>query len=256
MAPPATGKTTPPIPHVAVAAEIPEPEKAAAPIKPRRKRGVPKVAIFGAAAVVVLAGGFFAWQKFMSPPPPPPAPPTVKKPAVTATTPPATPAAPAATPTPGPTPSDTLNAIAKAPVNAVNKAQNAVAVRNASGQLQVDPSEDLANKPAAPAAAPKASPAVAPKASVAVTNVAPGVSATIPVDAAAEASPAFRSFVANAKIGSVVGGSEPKMILNGRLARGGEVVDFGLGVTFDRVDDEKRLLIFKDKSGATVTRRY
>ena len=40
------------------------------------------------------------------------------------------------------------------------------------------------------------------------------------------------------------------------MAREGETVDSGLGIVFDGVDAERKLLIFKDKSGATVSRKY
>ena len=86
--------------------------------------------------------------------------------------------------------------------------------------------------------------------------LAPGISATTEVEAAVEASAAFRSFVANAKVSGVFQGTPPRVMLNGRLARGGDVIDSGLGITFDSVNPEKKQLIFKDKSGATVTRRY
>ena len=91
------------------------------------------------------------------------------------------------------------------------------------------------------------------------TSIAPGISATnadVGVGAGAEASPAFRSYVANAKVSGVFQGSPPRIMLNGRLVRGGEVIDGGLNITFDSIDADKKLLLFKDKSGATVTRRY
>lgn len=251
VAPPKSGKTTPPIPHIAVTATVPEPEKPAG--KPAgRKRPVPKAALLGAAALVLLAGGFFAWQQFATPPPPPP--PVKAKAAVKAAPPPAG----AAKSPAGPTPSDTVNALAKAPVNAINKAQDAIAARRAGEQNRVDlvdGSADLANKPATPAA--KAPPVT--KTTTGVTTLSPGVSATMEIEGGAEASPAFRSLVANAKIGAVfqsATGSVARVFMNGRMVRAGESVDLGLGIVFEGVDAEKRNLIFKDKTGATVTRRY
>lgn len=226
------------------------------PEKPaKKKRAIPKVALLGAAAVVLAAGGFFAWQQLASPPPPPPPPP--RKAPVKAATKATPPTGGAAATTSAPTPSDTLNAVAKAPVNAINKAKDVVAARAAGGQADVSaitPGDEVANKPAAP----EQKPASALKSVSTVTSLSPGVSATADMEAAAEASPAFRSFVANAKIGGVaqVGTRLATMIINGRLARAGETVDSGLGIIFEGIDSEKRNLIFKDKGGAVVTRRY
>jgi predicted component of type VI protein secretion system len=269
VAPPATGKTTPPIPHISVATEQPDAEAPAVVGKaPIWKK---KTFQLGAlAALVVLGGGYFAFRKFTATPPPPP---VVVKPKL-ATAAPAKP--PAASPAPvapepaladkpaqpGPALSETQSAIAHAPVNAVNKANSVIAKREASGQSRdavgaiVDGEEPADKSPVKPAAAAKPAPNTTP----ASTTIAPGISATTSdVTAASEASPAFRSFVANAKIAGVFQGDPPKpaaIMLNGRLARAGEVVDPGLGVTFDSVEPEKKLIIFKDKAGATVTRRY
>lgn len=146
------------------------------------------------------------------------------------------------------------------PVNAINKAQGVVAAREASGQVGVDAvvgSEGPAGKPAASpsAGAGKTGPA-ASRSSTAVTSVSAGVSATTEVDAAPEASPAFRSFVANAKVSGVFQGTPPRAFINGRLVRAGETVDGGLGVEFNGLDADKKQLIFKDKAGATVFRKY
>ncbi len=276
VAPAATGHTAPPIPHIAVPAEAPV-EEQSAPLVPKKRPALKKnVMLAGVAALLVLGvGGYFAWTTLISPPPPPPPPVVVKpKPVVVApVADAATPTAPvtssAATKAAAPlTPSDTMNALAQAPVNAINKAQDAVAVRAASGQSRVDalagqegperPAVDrstagnagavsnakgavMANKPAATASA----------------TLAPGVSATSSeVAAVAEASPAFRTFVANVKITGVIQGTPAKIILNSRLARAGDVVDSALGVVFASIDSEKKQLVFKDKSGAVVTRKY
>ena len=89
---------------------------------------------------------------------------------------------------------------------------------------------------------------------MATTELAPGVSTTSQLDAAPEANAAFRTFVATLKVGGVKGGESPRALLNGRLVHGGEVIESNLGITFDSVKDNQ--LVFKDKSGATVTRRY
>lgn len=177
----------------------------------------------------------------MAPEPPPPQPPVQKK----AAPPPATPSA-------------TLNELAHAPANAVNKAKDALATREAGGQATLDPAltgDDIAHKAAAPPPeAAKAAPEM--RASTAVTSLAPGLSATMEVSAVAEASAEFRSFVATMKISSVSWTTPARAFINGRLFRTGELVDAGLGITFDGVDAETRQLIFRDRSGATVARRY
>ncbi len=183
------------------------------------------LATAAAVLLVVLAGGYFAAKKFFAPPPPPP-------PVVTRPKPAAKPAAPAPLPS--------VTELAHTSVDAVKEAKTAVEA--------VTPGGAVADKPAAPAA---------PKFVETESKIAPGVSATNSnVEAVAEATPAFRSFVANAKIVGVIEADPAKMILNGRLARAGETVDAGLGVIFSGLDIEKRIILFKDKTGATVTRRY
>ncbi len=205
----------------------------------------------GLVAVLVLAGGgFFAYKTFLTPEPPPP--PPAKK----ATT-PTVKTAPNAPTTPGvntaqQTPAEILSQAAKTPSNAINKAKDAVTTREASGQTQID----LGDKPAAPADG--ASKTVGPvtKSSSAMTPIGKGVSASTPVEAAVEASPEFRSFVATAKISGVFQGSPSRAFINGRLARAGDVVEPNLGIMFASVDAERKQLVFKDKSGAIVSRKY
>ncbi len=87
-----------------------------------------------------------------------------------------------------------------------------------------------------------------------MTELAPGVSTTANVDAAPEASAAFRTFIANLRVTGLVGGVTPKAFINGRVIRVGETVDSNLGITFEGLSANQ--LVFKDKSGATVMRRY
>jgi hypothetical protein len=151
-----------------------------------------------------------------------------------------------------------LNTLAHAPANAINKAKEALATRDASGQAELDPGltgDEVAAESAAalPDAIPSAS---GMRSSSAVTNVAPGLAATTELSAVAEASPAFLSFVATMKISSVSWSMPARAFINGRLFRSGELVDAGLGITFEGVDPATRQLIFKDREGATVGRRY
>ena len=267
LAPPSAGKITPSIPHLTVTPEAPGGEPPV-PANPEERRAF-KVGVAGAglAALIVLgAGGYFVWTKFISPPPPPPV-------AVAAKARPATPppvASSAATKTAAPLPpADPASAPAPIPVNAINKTQAVVnahggsepASRDAITAGQDRPEQRAANPAPAPApagakAAKGAAVATKPAATVSAT-LAPGILATSSeVNAVAEATPAFRAFVANAKITGVIGGIPAKIILNGRLARSGDLVDSALGVTFDSIDAERKLLVFKEASGAIVTRKY
>lgn len=267
VAPPATGKTTPPIPHINVTSE--EPVEEAKPPKKLERRRASKMGVAGAGLVGVFVLAFavyYVWTNFISPPPPPP-PPVAAKPKPVAPAPAAVPAPAAATTATPPvtssiatkpaaplTPSDTLNALAKAPVNAINKAQDAVAARDASGQSRID-AMNTAIDPAATATKAAVAPAKPPV--TANATLAPGVSATATdVDVMTEAVPAFRTFVANAKITGVIAGTPGKIILNGRLARAGDMVEPALGVTFEGIDGDRKLLVFRDKSGAVVTKKY
>jgi hypothetical protein len=259
VAPAATGKTTPPIPHVAVKSEVPEPEAPRVGKLPRKaNRGLSKPLVGLAAVLVLGAGGFFVWQTYFAESPVPP--PVTKKAPVAAPATKSPPAAstastpPAAGTTPAPTPSETLNQIAAAPGNAIQKAQDAISARRQSGQTRVDAAAeglDVANRPAV-----ASTPTAPPPAATATTGtraLSPGLSATVPLESVPDASPAFRSFVAMAKIGGVV---VDKAVINGRLARSGEVVEPTLGITFQGYSPESKTLLFKDRSGATVARRY
>lgn len=94
-------------------------------------------------------------------------------------------------------------------------------------------------------------------ATTATVEISPGVTATTEsIKAVPNASPAFRTFVASAKISGVYQGTPARAFINGRLVRAGEVVDEMMEIQFDSVDQATRSIIFKDSTGATVSRRY
>jgi hypothetical protein len=94
-------------------------------------------------------------------------------------------------------------------------------------------------------------------ASTATVELAPGVTATTEsIRAVPNASPEFRSFVANVKISGVYSGNPPRAFINGRLFRTGEMVDDAQEIYFDSIDAASRSLVFKDSRGTTVSRRY
>lgn len=212
-----------------------------------------KAALIGLAAVIVLGAGYFGWKYFMPQKAAPAPTPTVKS---------TPPPAPVPKSDPAPTPSETLNKLAHAPKNAIDQAQEVIAARRASGQTRIDAAsigEDLPDKPATPATAasqPVKAPAKSATASTTTTTNAPNVSATTMMEAAPEATVPFRSFVANAKVSGVFQGSPSRAVINGKLTRAGDIVEPGLGITFTGIDSERRQLVFKDKTGATVSRRF
>jgi hypothetical protein len=265
-------KSVPPFPVVAapgagapgVPGVPPSPKRPVPVIRKAAPRSGTNRLLIGVALVVSLtAVGFFGWQRVAAAKPKAEA---AKTPH--AGTPNPAPASPpkSATATPagavahaGLTPSETLNKIAAAPVNAINKAQDAIDKRRASGQTRVDAAalgEDAPEKPAVAAVptTPK-KPSTTPPPS-AMTSVAPGVAASVHVEAAADASTAFRSFVANTRVNGVFQGTPPRAMINGRLVRVGETVENGLGITLDNIDVQRKQLVFKDYLGAIVSRNY
>ncbi len=227
-----------------------------APKRPKKKK---KMGLFvGVAALLAISagGGYFAYQRFASEPPPPPkaaAKPKAKLPG----------AASAA----GPTPSETLNAIAAAPGKMIADAQKVIDGRRAGEQSRVDA---MANGAEATGQRAVRTPlpgelggraAVAPAApslgKVATTTaLAPGVTTTTEVRASAEASQVFRSFIADAKVSGIYQGSPPRAFINNRLVRAGQMVDEGLAISFEGIDAENRMLLFKDRTGARVSKQY
>ena len=93
--------------------------------------------------------------------------------------------------------------------------------------------------------------------STATVELTPGVMATTEsVKAVSNASSAFRTFVASARINGVYQGTPSRAFINGRLIRTGEMIDSTMEIYFDSVDLASRSIVFKDSTGATVSRRY
>jgi hypothetical protein len=210
------------------------------------------------AAVVVLGGGYFGWKAFFPAAPVPSATKQGVAPKTVATT-PTQPAkavvAPAVSAKPVPPVAANSSSVAHGPVNAIAKTQSVTAVQSAATQAA---SEVLGpDRPAATGVTGESAEASvkAPVASTTtVTELAPGVSATRQVEAAPAASSAFRTAVANLKISGFIGGPSAKALINGRLVHVGDVIDSSLGITF--AGEQEDQLVFKDRSGATVVRRY
>jgi hypothetical protein len=80
--------------------------------------------------------------------------------------------------------------------------------------------------------------------------------ATIDLEVTGNPSPTFRAFVAKAAIRGVIGGQSPKALINGKVVHVGDFADSTLGITLAGIDAPGQTLLFRDSTGATVTRRY
>ena len=67
---------------------------------------------------------------------------------------------------------------------------------------------------------------------------------------------AFMYWVVNLSISGVHQGSPSRFLMNNRLVYEGQELNAALGITFDHLEFDKKLIVFRDKSGAVVTRSY
>jgi hypothetical protein len=268
----------PHVPHIrAPGEEMPLPKPPPLPVGLPKRPGIAKPRLI---AIMVAGGGILVLVAYLAlrpSPPPPPAP----KVATKLTPPPTGQGAKATTPqamkdavtpapvAPGPTPSATLNEIAAAPKQAIDKAKEAVAARRGNEQARIDAmaaGEEAPDKRALDTPPPSRFYGRSQSPDAAGTQipvpgsgsvVAPGVVATTnAVVTAPKASAAFTRFVADARITGVFQGIPPRALINGRMIRAGEVVDQALGVVFDSIDAEKKTITFKDRAGIPATRNY
>lgn len=254
-APPKKFPPPPRVPHMRApgTAEV----DASAPVAPAKPNRSAKKTILVAVAVVLFVAAVATYRFLTAEPPPPPPRVVVKK--------------PDAKPSGAATPSTALNQAAAAPGAAVNSAQNAVTARRTAeqgkidalvaGQEPVDPNRVVATPAPAPAKTaetpppPKPTSVFAPVTSV--SQIAPGVTALTTTEVGGGiASPAFRSWVANARINGVFQGNPPRALINGRTVRVGQSVDDTLGILFDGFNIDEKTIVFRDRTGATVTRKF
>jgi hypothetical protein len=152
-------------------------------------------------------------------------------------------------------PSPTLNAIAAAPAKAIQKAEAVVAAVNAN--VERDDASSVPEESAASSrkAAPKpVEKDVAPVTST--TQLAPGLTVTTTAKVEGDASPAFRSWVAQARVSGVFQGTPARILINGRTVTEGDLVDDALAITFNGIDAAAHTLVFRDRTGATVVRKF
>jgi hypothetical protein len=83
-----------------------------------------------------------------------------------------------------------------------------------------------------------------------ITITSPGIAGT------AAAGEPFLTWVMGVKISGTFPGTPPRVMLNDRLIRGGDPAHVRLKITFESLDLENRLIIFRDAAGATVSRSY
>ncbi|MEJ1972724.1 MAG: hypothetical protein WDM96_09770 [Lacunisphaera sp.] len=118
--------------------------------------------------------------------------------------------------------------------------------------------KDTANADAAPKLA-NARPAAAitPPPGPAELKLAGGVILTNSSPAGAPpASAPFMYWVAGLNISGVSHSSPARFLMGGRLVQEGDEVNRQLAVTFDHLDAAAKLIYFRDKNGAVVTRSY
>jgi len=73
---------------------------------------------------------------------------------------------------------------------------------------------------------------------------------------APRASAAFFFWVVKLNVSGITQSKPARLLLNGRLTYEGDEVNRPLGIVFAQLDPANQLLIFKDATGATVTRSY
>lgn len=207
--------------------------------------------------LAIGAGAFFFLTKEEPPPPPKPRP-VAQVPKQVAPQPTAQP--PATGPQPAAPTTGFGKAVAKAKDVAGKTAQDQTAATNEV--LDAD-----AAKPGVtpPASTPPVSPAATSPASAPATNnsavTTPAVASVEPAPTVAKpAAPpppsvAFKAWVQNLKISGVRGGATPRVFIERTAYAPGDLVNPQLGVYFETYNAETRMLVFKDKSGATVERR-
>jgi hypothetical protein len=246
-----------PIPHIRARSEIPQ--SAAESTEARPGRDISKKLVSVLAVVVIAAGGFFVFKAFRkNPPPPSPSPSVATSPAPTKATPVAT--TPASKP--GPTPSETLNPLAATPARAIEKAKAVISASESADKKKMDEllGSSASEKPTQPISPPASQPlpqsAVSATPTPSTSAVAPSVPTNRKPDTVAEPSPAFRSWVADARISGIFEGTPPRALINGRMVRGGQVVEETLAITFDHIDAKTKMIVFRDQTGATVSRKF
>jgi len=143
---------------------------------------------------------------------------------------------------------ESLNRIAAGPGKLMDKAQNAIANRRSTEQAKVDAAVTGLAEP---------TPTPATISVMAESQLTTDIKVnSTHIEAAPAASADFRAFVANASIGGVFQGRPARALVNGVIVREGQTVSAALGISFDRIDAVKKVIFFKDTTGAEVSKGY
>lgn len=219
-----------------------KPGKTAPVLRKRPALGVFAKAGIAALVIAVAVGGIFSYRIFFPAPTPNVAikSPPIAKPAAAADLKQAT--------------SGILSKAAAAPAKAIESGQNAIAARRDAEQAKVDAIASGQEPPPTPVPTPASQ---ATQSVMAQSNISSDVKVNnTPIDTSPAASTAFQLFVANANIGGVFQGTPARALINGRIIKAGQVVDNQLGIVFERIDADKKVIFFKDASGAEVSKEY
>lgn len=202
--------------------------------------------------VILLAAAYFGYRKFRPISASAPAPVVAA-----AATPSTSPQKTAEAPKRPSTPSATLNELSAIPARAIAKAQATVDMVRATEQGRVEAVTDGDTASAMPVRRPAPKPPKPVVAATSTTQLSPGLTATTTAtDVAGDASPAFRNWVAQARISGVFKGTPPRVLINGRTVPAGQMVDEVLEITFEGIDALGKSLVFRDKTNATVQRKF
>jgi hypothetical protein len=151
----------------------------------------------------------------------------------------------------GATAASLLKKVTAEPGKLIDKGQNVLTSHREEEQAKIDAAIAGQDAPT-PTPTPVVSVSV-----MAVSQLATDVKVnSTHLDAAPAASADFRTFVASASIGGVFQGTPSRALVNGVIVREGQVVSNTLGIAFDRIDSEKKIIYFKDATGAEVSKSY
>ncbi len=75
-------------------------------------------------------------------------------------------------------------------------------------------------------------------------------------DGAPRAGAGFFFWVVKLNVSGITQSKPARLLLNNRLTYEGDEVNRSLGIIFAQLDPANKLLVFKDATGATVTRSY
>jgi len=112
---------------------------------------------------------------------------------------------------------------------------------------------DHPSTPAAPKAQVEDAPPVLPKTNEIVATVLPNTEPIAPAPSEADLAD-LKFAVTRLKISGIIGGVTTRAIVNGEVLRVGDIVDRQRGISIFQIEPEKRIVVFADREGRTVSR--